>query len=116
MKKIFLLAAIFVSYYGYSQKGAIKTETINVKGNCEQCKKRIENAADIKGVKVSNWNEDTKVLSVTYNPEKVSMLQITEAIAKVGHDAGTVAATDASYKKLPGCCQYKDRACDDKKK
>ena len=116
MKKTLLLAAIFISYYGYSQKNAIKTETITVKGNCEQCKKRIENAADLKGVKVSNWNEETKVLSVTYNPDKINLQQIMQAVAKSGHDAGNEQASDAAYKKLPGCCQYKDRACEEKKK
>ena len=32
------------------------TQTFSVKGNCEQCKERIENAADIKGVKTTiDW-------------------------------------------------------------
>lgn len=116
MKNIFLVLGLLISFYTYSQNNAVKTTTIAVKGNCEQCKKRIENAADIKGVKISNWDEKTQVLTVTFNSEKVSQEQIEAAIAKSGHDAGTSKATDAAYKKLPGCCQYKDHVCDDKKK
>ena len=115
MKNIFLVIGLLISFYANSQN-AIKTETISVKGNCEQCKKRIENAADIKGVKLSSWDEKTKVLNVTYDSVKITSEQICQAIAKSGYDAGNVKATDASYKKLPGCCQYKDHACDDKKK
>lgn len=115
MKNIFLVIGLLISVFTYSQNKTVKTTTISVKGNCEQCKKRIENAADIKGVKVSNWNEKTQVLSVTYDSEKVTLEKIEEAIAKAGHDAGSFKASDASYKKLPNCCQYKDHVCDEKK-
>ena len=115
MKNIFFVIGSLISFYANSQS-TIKTETISVKGNCEQCKKRIENAADIKGVKISNWDEKTHILTVTYNSEKITHEQIEQAIAKSGHDAGNAKATDAAYKKLPTCCQYKDHVCDDKKK
>lgn len=116
MKNIILMMGLFISLHSFSQKKTIETVTLNVKGNCEQCKKRIENAADIKGVKVSDWNEKTQILSVTYDPNKVTLQQIETAIAKAGHDAGTVKSSDADYKKLPNCCQYKNHVCDDKKK
>jgi mercuric ion binding protein len=116
MKNIFLVIGLLISFYTFSQNNAIKTTTIAVKGNCKQCKKRIENAADIKGVKISNWDEEKQVLTVTYNSEKVTLAQIEQAVVKSGHDAGTSKAADVAYKKLPTCCQYKDHACDDKKK
>lgn len=94
---------------------SVKTETIVVKGNCEECKKRIENAADIKGVKLAVWDEEKQVITVTYQPEKVTLDQIATAIAASGHDAGTKKASDAGYKKLPKCCQYRNAKCEDKK-
>jgi len=111
MKTIISIALIFFSISLFSQT-AVKTETIAVRGNCEQCKKRIENAADIKGVKVSNWDEKTQALSVTYDPSKTTIEQIRKAVAAKGHDAGEFKADDKSYKKLPGCCKYRDRKCE----
>ena len=55
MKKIILIGLIFWTATGKSQNTAITT-TLLVKGNCEECKTRIENAADIKGVKFFEWN------------------------------------------------------------
>jgi len=84
----------------------IQTATFTVAGTCDQCKARIENAADIKGVKLCTWDPNTQIAKVTYNASKVSLEQIQKAIAAAGHDAGPIKATDAAYKELPGCCQY----------
>jgi periplasmic mercuric ion binding protein len=102
-----------VAQSGKAQQGPIKTETFTVRGNCEECKERIENAADIKGVKKTVWNAETQVATVTYDTEKTSVLKIQEAIASFGHDAGSVKASDKKYKSLPKCCQYRDRKCED---
>lgn len=115
MKNIFLVLGLLVSFYSYSQKATVKTETISVKGNCDQCKDRIENAADIKGVKNCVWSEKTQIATVTYNSEKTSLETIKKAIAKAGHDVEGETAPDAVYKKLPDCCQYRDKACESKK-
>lgn len=116
MKKLFFLIGLFISIATFSQnKSTTATLTVSVKGNCDQCKERIENAADIKGVKICKWSEKTQVATITYNPEKVTPEQIKEAIAKAGHDVEGVKAPDASYKKLPDCCQYRDKACETKK-
>ena len=114
MKNIFLILWLILSFYTYSQKATVKTETFIVKGNCDDCKKRIENAADIKGVKISSWDPDKKVFSVTYNSEKTSIELIQKAIAAKGYDAGDVKGDSAAYQKLPNCCQYRDRKHDEK--
>ncbi len=106
--------SLFISLSGLAQDNTVKTATILVKGNCEECKERIENAADIKGVKISSWDEKTQILTVTYKSDKVSLVQIEKAIAVSGHDAADIKAGDASYKKLPSCCKYRDRACEPK--
>jgi mercuric ion binding protein len=116
MKTIFLVLGLLVSFYSYSQKSTVKTETFVVKGNCDDCKERIENAADIKGVKISKWDIDKKVISVTYDSKKTSIELIQKAIAAKGYDAGDIKGDDVAYKKLPDCCQYKDHVCEEKKK
>jgi hypothetical protein len=37
---------------------------------------------------------------------KCSAVDVAKAIAKVGHDTGSVKADDAVYEKLHGCCNY----------
>jgi hypothetical protein len=69
---VIVILSLFISTNVQSQDKdkAVKTVTIAVKGNCEECKKRIENAADIKGVKFSSWDEDAQAITVTYRPDK----------------------------------------------
>ncbi len=115
MRTLLIITISLFSFISKAQQG-VKTETILVKGNCEECQTRIENAADIKGVKICKWDEKTKIATVTYDSSKVTLVQIEQAIAAKGHDAGAVSGNDAAYKKLPKCCQYKDHKCDDPKK
>lgn len=115
MRTLIILILSLVTLTSKAQQG-VKTETFTVKGNCEDCKARIENAADIKGVKICQWNPDTKIASVTYNADKVSLLQIEEAIAAKGYDAGGIKGNDKAYGKLPGCCKYRDGKCEETKK
>ena len=112
MRISLIFISIFISLSFYSQDKSVKTVTINVKGNCDQCKTRIENAADIKGVKLCVWDEITKLAKIKYDTVKVSLNQIEKAIAKAGHDADLEPASKESYKKLPKCCQYNDAKCD----
>ena len=112
---IVICISLFISLSSFSQEKSVKTITISVKGNCEECKARIENAADIKGVKICSWNEDTQIASITYRSDKVTPEQIEKAIAASGHDAGTLKGDDKSYAKLPSCCKYRDKKCEEKK-
>lgn len=113
MKTLLIIITLLFTLSSKAQS-TVKTVTISVQGNCDECKERIENAADIKGVKLCTWNKDTKVASITYVPEKVTLNQIEKAIAKAGYDAGSEKATNAAYTKLPNCCQYKAGKCDKK--
>lgn len=114
MRTIILIISIFISMNFYAQDKSIKTATFSVKGNCEQCKERIENAADIKGVKLCVWDEKKQTATVKFDTTKVTLVQIEKAIAKSGHDTELESATKESYKKLPKCCQYNDAKCDKK--
>jgi periplasmic mercuric ion binding protein len=111
MKTILILMMMFLSASAFSQ--TVETRTFVVKGNCDDCKERIENAADIKGVKILKWNPDTKVATATFDPSKVSVLKIQEAIASVGYDAGDIKGNNKAYGKLPKCCKYRDNKCEE---
>ena len=93
-----------------ASKGAasgVKTETLKVSGNCDMCKERIEKAAKVDGVSKAEWNTETKMLAVTYNPAKANMDQVAKAVAVSGHDNAKVKADDKSYSSLPSCCKYR---------
>ena len=63
-----------------------KTESFKVWGNCESCQKRIEKAAKMDGVAKAEWNKETKMLALVYNPSKVKSDDVLKKIASVGHD------------------------------
>jgi periplasmic mercuric ion binding protein len=88
----------------------IKTSAI-----CDMCKETIENhLAFEKGVKKSVLDVKTKIITVTYNPEKTTPEKIRLAISKSGYDADDVMADAKAYKKLDDCCK-KGKVCNDKK-
>ena len=79
---------------------------IKTSAECDMCKKRIEsNLKYEKGVKFCSLDVASKVLTVTYNPEKTSAENIKLAINKLGYDADNIAADSAAYTKLPDCCK-----------
>lgn len=84
-----------------------KTDTIKVYGNCSMCKSRIEKAAKLDGVSKAQWDSGTKLLTVTYDPSKVSTNTIRQKISATGHDTDKTKADDKSYQALPGCCKYR---------
>lgn len=89
----------------------VKTDTvvtINVKGNCGMCKRRIEKAASIDGVSAAAWDAATEQLTVTYDASKTTKNKIKAHVADSGHDTEGLKAEDAIYSKLPGCCLYRD--------
>jgi copper chaperone CopZ len=112
MKKMFLLVLIVM---GLKTKAQVVTHPMIVKGNCEECKTRIENAGDIKGVKLLEWNPDTKVAKVVFNSSKTNIETIEKAIAKRGYDTPTQKGDGEAYITQPKCCQYRDNVCTDKK-
>lgn len=107
---IVFLSIIFCSVAGYAQQGIV-TETYKVQGCCGSCKKRIEEAAFVKGVKRTTWDKETQKLTVVYNNSKTSADKILGAVAKAGHSNERVEATEADYDKLPECCHYKTTTC-----
>lgn len=110
MKTLILFISLIFSMSIQAQT-TVKTVTISVKGNCDECKERIENAADIKGVKNSVWDEKKQAITVIYDSKKVTVEQIEQAIARSGHKTAHVPADPAAYKALPACCKYESADC-----
>jgi len=102
-----LLLMVTFSARAQEQKNKNAKYTIEVNGNCELCKKRIEKAAfSISGVKYAIWNVDTHQLNLILNEEKTTLLDVKKAVARAGHDTDVVKATEEAYSNLHSCCQY----------
>ncbi len=84
---------------------------INVSGNCEMCKDRIEKTAgSINGVLYAEWNINSKMLSLKIDDKKTTSDIIQQTIAQTGHDTEKYLATNDSYNKLPECCLYRKKS------
>ena len=107
---------LFMSIFSFAQKSEslLHKENIKVWGNCEMCKKRIENAAISAGAITATWDEESKLLAVKFDGAKSSNKKIQENVAAAGHDTQDEIASDKVYKKLPGCCQYERNTTDKK--
>ncbi len=111
MKKIICCALLFAGMAAQAQNKRTVTDTtvhFIVKGNCQMCKDRIEEAAHGRGVIEVSWDIDTKDLSLRYNPAQTTIDKVEQRIADVGHDTPHRKADDGVYKKLPDCCLYRD--------
>ncbi len=104
MKKLvlmFALIAISVVVKAQVEKVEIKTSAV-----CEMCKAKIEKDLVFeKGVKSSDLNVDTKIVTVEYDASKTSPEKICERISKLGYNANTVVRDEKAYEKLPNCCK-----------
>ena len=88
----------------------IVNKDIFVSGNCGMCKARIEKTAkNVNGVVSASWDKDNKMLKIEFDSSQTSIGEVSEAVAKAGHDTKYSKAEDDVYNELPGCCQY-DRA------
>ncbi len=113
MKKIVVIIAVFLWTGMQAQEVSKKLKscktTLQVGGNCEMCKARIEKSAlKNKGVKYASWNADTKALFLIYNEYKTNTEKIAKSIVEAGHDTDTIRASQDRYEQLHMCCQYRD--------
>jgi copper chaperone CopZ len=100
-------ATSYAQTHDHSKMANTKTETIKVSGNCDMCKARIEKAAKIDGISKAVWSDETKVLTLVYDPSKVKSDDVQKKIAAAGHDTPKFKADDKVYNTLPGCCKYR---------
>ncbi|WP_304884953.1 DUF3347 domain-containing protein [Rhodonellum sp.] len=83
-----------------------QSESIKIYGNCGMCESTIEQAGNMKKVAQVDWNRDTKMATLNYDPSKTSQEEILKRIALAGYDNDQFLAPDDVYAKLPECCQY----------
>ena len=105
---ISILLLFCLSSYGnlISQKSKI-TASFTVLGNCGMCEKVIETTANkLKGVKNVIWDKEQKILTITYNSKKISLIDIKKSIANSGYDTDEIKATKEAYDALHYCCKY----------
>lgn len=98
---------LLVSLLYTAQIKNAKTKTVKISGNCDMCKSTIEKSGNVKNVATVNWNEDSKMATLTYDPSKTNQQEILKRIANAGYDSESFYAPDDVYAKLPSCCQYK---------
>lgn len=102
---IFLSISLVFSSFAFTKDPVVK-HSIEVNGNCNMCKKTIEKAAKIEGVKKAKWDVKSHQLELEINPDKVTLDQIQLRIAAEGYDTPLYKSNDATYNKLHHCCQY----------
>lgn len=104
---LLFFAFIFPTSQANAQSPVKKTDTFKVYGNCGMCKETIEGSLKKKdGVEKKEWNVKTKMMTVTYDPAKISLEQIKQKIAGSGYDTDGSTAKDETYNKLHDCCKY----------
>lgn len=109
LKAIFIIGCIILSASAFAQEKPNKNQesSFSVEGVCNMCKKRIEKAALIPGVKMATWDKEESLLKVIYDDRKIDLVDIQKAVAAAGHDTKDIVASDSSYSALPGCCAYR---------
>lgn len=80
--------------------------TVHVKGNCAECKERIESTAIAMGATSANWSPASQSLTVDFGNSAMSLEGLMKKLADVGHDNEMFKTTDATYNALPKCCLY----------
>lgn len=96
----------FTNESSQSSNSHLETQTILVRGNCKQCKERIETAVNKFPSAQGIWNIGSKVLTVQFDPKKTSFKSIMKEVANVGHDNELFLADNTTYKSLETCCLY----------
>jgi len=87
-------------------KDSMAVANIKTSAVCDMCKETLEKAmAYEKGVKKSDLNVESKIITVTFDPKKTSLGKIRIAITKVGYDADGLAADKNAYDNLNPCCK-----------
>ncbi len=119
MRKLFYpICIFFLSFISVLANAQVQNQTdssasFKVQGVCGMCKARIEKGLKIRGVKTVDWDMDTKMLSVVFDPSKTSLGKIHTRVADVGHDTELKKSKVSTYKALPDCCHYREMGEDE---
>jgi copper chaperone CopZ len=110
MKTKMLILLVVFTLGAFTVFAVNQTEKVEVKGNNDLCKARIEKAAlSVEGVTTADWDKETSKLEVVFDDAKTDIDKIETSIAKVGHDTPNHKATDEVYNNLPETCKYREK-------
>jgi len=84
----------------------ITTSTFKVWGNCDMCKETIESSLNLNGVINSDWNVESKIMTISYDDKIISLDSIQKSISSAGYDNEKYKGNDLAYDNLHTCCQY----------
>ena len=104
--KLCILGLLFVQTIACKSQSKFTESIFEVKGVCGMCENRIENALDLKGIKLADWDLESKKLRVIYKNSMYTELEVHEILAAVGHATDKVKVTKTAYDKLHKCCKY----------
>jgi copper chaperone CopZ len=104
---VIVIAIIFTTpVIAQEKKKNYEEVEIKTSAVCGMCEERIEtNIAYEKGVKKVELNNETKVVTIGFDPRKTDAGKLRTAISKLGYDADNVIAEKEAHDKLPACCQ-----------
>ncbi|WP_426490896.1 heavy-metal-associated domain-containing protein [Hymenobacter sp. 102] len=112
LSSLLLAGSLLASATSFAQQTTPKakgsTETLHLKTSavCDMCKARLEKSlAYEKGVQSASLDVPSKVLTVTYRPDKTTPAALRTAVQKTGYDADEVTADARAYDRLPDCCK-----------
>lgn len=81
--------------------------TMKVYGICGMCKDRIEKTAkNVLGVTSALWNEESQMVTITFQEGLFTEMDLHQELTAVGHDTDKMKATDEVYENMHGCCKY----------
>ena len=105
---MFVFISLSVKSQDNSKLAEIKIKTSAI---CDMCKETLEsNLVFEKGIKKSELDVKTALITVTYNPQKTNSDKIRTAITKLGYDADDIPADKKAYEKLSSCCKKENKA------
>jgi copper chaperone CopZ len=110
---VMIMMAMFIINPATAQEKKKNYEEVQIQTSavCGMCEERIEtNIAYEKGVKKVELNNETKIVTIGFDPRKTDADKLRTAISKLGYDADDVLADKEAHDKLPACCQKGNKA------
>ena len=100
---VLVMASCAVSGGGDASKVTAKIMT---NAECGDCKERIESKLNFeRGIMYAELDVPSKVLTVKFKTNSISIEQIRQIVSEIGYDADEVKANITAQSNLPACCK-----------
>ncbi len=105
MKNIIMLTFVLFTLTAFGQKKAEKV-VLQTSAECQSCKERLETKLNYtKGVRFAELDVPSKMLTVEFNSNKISIKEVKEIVVALGYDVDDLKANPEAYEALPACCK-----------